>query len=320
MYSRFCKLALILSTIAQFSVAQTPGYKSEFGFRTENDAYLTVGQDRYYTNGLFITFRHAANQQRLTENINKRIWEIEAGQKIYNPISGQINDLAKVDRPFAGYLYAGGTIHWLFQSENSLKLNAQLGTIGPSSLAEDGQVLLHDVIGFYEIRGWESQVRDEIGLNLSAEYNRFLTRSASKKTDLSFSSALRLGNTFSGAGVGLLFRAGTLKQFFNSASSSARISNNAEENDASEKEIFFYARPGLDYVLYDATTQGGLFSDRKGPITFDTKSLVFSQQLGLMYAVNRWTIDFSLLFKSREIKSSAKAHQYGSAAFYYRFN
>jgi hypothetical protein len=73
-------------------------------------------------------------------------------------------------------------------------------------------------------------------------------------------------------------------------------------------------------VAYDATVEGGLFREDKGPVTFDVKPLVFSQQIGGMYSKNRWTIDFSLVFKSTEIKSQAKAHQYGSAALYYRFN
>ena len=311
---------LLVIHLFQFAKAQPGGYKNEFGFRSENDAYLAYGQDRYYTNGLFITFRHAADQSRLKETVNKRIWEIEAGQKMYNPISGYVSDVEKIDRPFAGYLYAGGSINWLYQSESNLKLSVQFGTIGPSSLADEGQMLLHDVIGFYEIRGWESQVKDEFGVNLMAEYNRLIHRGTDQKTDFTFTSQAGLGNTFSGAGIGLMFRAGTLRQLFDSASMDASLSNNSKSTPLSDKEFFFYAEPSLHYIAYDATVEGGLFRDDKGPVTFDVKPLVFSQQLGLLYSKKRWTIDFSVVFKSREIKSSAGAHQYGSAALYYRFN
>lgn len=308
-------------SLLQISVmAQNPTYKNEFGFRSDNDSYLAYGQDRYYTNGLFITFRHAADQSGLNTKLNKRIWEIEAGQKIFNPISGQINDISRVDRPFAGYLYAGASMNWLYSSENNLKLSLQVGTIGPSSLAEKGQVLLHDVIGFYEIKGWESQVRDEFGVNMTAEYNHLLHRSTSQKTDFTLTSNARLGNTFTGAGIGLLFRTGTLNQLYNSASTASSISNNSKTEALNEKEFFFYAEPSLNYIAYDATIEGGLFSDNKGPITYGAKPLVFSQKLGTTYSKKRWTADFFVIFKSREIKSNAKAHQYGSAALYYRFN
>lgn len=313
-------LLFTLLLFSSSSLAQTLGYKNEFGFRSDNDAYLAYGQDRYYTNGLFITFRHATDQTRLKSTINKRIWEIEAGQKIYNPISGQTTDIEMIDRPFAGYLYAGASMNWLYSSENNLKLGFQFGTIGPSSLAEDGQVLLHDVIGFYEIKGWDTQVRDEIGVNISADYNHLLHRGTAQKTDFTLTSNARLGNTFSGAGVGLLFRAGTINQLFNSAATSSNLYNNSKTEPLNEKELFFYAQPALNFVAYDATMEGGLFRGNKGPVTFDSKSLVFSQQVGFMYSQKRWTADFSVVFKSREIKSEAKAHQYGSAALYYRFN
>ena len=312
--------SIFLSVLSCGLNAQTTGYKNEFGFRSDNDAYLAYGQDRYYTNGLFITFRHAADQTRLKSNINKRIWEIEAGQKIYNPLSGQMSDIAKIDRPFAGYLYAGASMNWLYSTENNLKLGIQFGTIGPSSLAEDGQVLLHDVIGFYDIEGWDSQVRDEIGINLAAEYNHLLHRGTSQKTDFTLTSNARLGNTFSGAGVGVLFRAGTINQLFNSAMTTSILSNNSKTETLNEKELFFYAQPAISYVAYDATVEGGLFRENKGQVTFDAKPFVFSQQLGVMYSKKRWTADFSVIFKSREIKSNARAHQYGSAALYYRFN
>ncbi|MDB5012593.1 MAG: hypothetical protein JWQ25_795, partial [Daejeonella sp.] len=46
-------------------------YKSEFGFKSDNDAYLGYGQDRYYTNGLFLTFRHALKQPNISKRTNK---------------------------------------------------------------------------------------------------------------------------------------------------------------------------------------------------------------------------------------------------------
>jgi lipid A 3-O-deacylase len=312
--------SILLGLLAGSVKAQTNVYKNEFGFRTDNDAYLALGQDRYYTNGLFITFRHAADQSKLKSKLNKRIWEIEAGQKMYNPISGHITDIRQVDRPFAGYLYGGASMNWLYSSENNLKLSLQVGTIGPSSLGEDGQVLLHDLVGFYEIKGWESQVRDELGVNAIAEFNHFLHRSGNQKTDFTLTSNARVGNTFSGAGLGLLLRAGTLNQLFNSASMSGTLVNNSKTPALNEKEFFFYAEPSISFVAYDATIEGGLFREDKGLVTFGVKPLVFSQQLGFMYSRKRWTADFSVIFKSREIKSNAKAHQFGSAALYYRFN
>ena len=52
--------------------AKAQNFKNEFGFKTENDAYLATLNDRYYTNGLFIYYRSAINHEKFGENIEKK--------------------------------------------------------------------------------------------------------------------------------------------------------------------------------------------------------------------------------------------------------
>mgnify|MGYP003474488088 CR=1 FL=1 len=320
MKAKFALVLLLVSsaTIAGFS--QTKSYKNELGFRSDNDAYLAMGLDRYYTNGLFITFRSALNQQYLSPKLNKRIWEAEVGQKIFTPRSAFITDPSYIDWPFAGYLYAGGSLIWLYNSGSTLKTTLQIGTIGPASLAQEAQTFLHENFGFYTPQGWQYQINNELAVNTSMEYNYFLFRSPRKSADFTMASYVNIGNTFTGIGMGLLFRTGTINQLFNSASTNSRITNQPKTDDLSNnKEFFFYAKPMIHYRAYDATVEGGLFSSDKGPFIFDIKPLVFSQELGVTYAKNRWTATFSVIFKSKEIESVAKPDKYGSGAIYYRF-
>ncbi|SMC51497.1 lipid A deacylase LpxR family protein [Pedobacter nyackensis] len=308
--------AIILLT-ASASIAQT--FKNEFGFRSDNDSYLAQGSDRYYTNGLFIHFRRAVNQETLKEGLEKKIYEISAGQEIYNPYSGSAPDPARHDRPFAGYLYAGGALSWFYTNESILKTSVELGTTGPNSLAESGQDLLHNTVGFYELGGWDYQIKNALAVNLSAQYTRLLHRSSNKATDFSFEGYANAGTTFSGAGAGILFRAGGLNQLFNSAYTNAVIGNNAKTKALVKREVFFYAKPQLNFIAYDATIQGSMFNNND-PVTFDTKPIVFAQQIGFNYSSQRFTVDFGMIFKTKEIKSTAKAHQYGSLSMFYRFN
>ncbi|MES2419596.1 MAG: lipid A deacylase LpxR family protein [Bacteroidota bacterium] len=294
-------------------------FKNEFGFKSDNDAYLLYGQDRYYTNGLFIYFRHAANQQKLGPKLEKFIYEVSAGQKMYNPISGNVGKKEKQDRPFAGYLYAGGSASFFYKKESVLKTNLELGTIGPDALGEEAQKLLHQLIGFYEINGWQYQIKNELTANLNIQYTKLLHRSAANNLDFSVETYLNAGTTFNGAGVGLLLRTGDINQLFNSSYTNAVIGNKESTARLVKKELFFYIKPQLNYVAYDATIQGSLFNN-DSPLTFGTKPFVFAQQLGFNVSSSRFTFDFSLLFKSKEIKSTAKAHQYGSISMYYRFN
>jgi len=309
---------LFLLTATNLS-AQNNSYKNEFGFRSENDSYLAQGQDRYYTNGLSLNFRSAIDQSTLrNQKLNKVIWEIEAGQKIFNPQSGSILDIDFIDRPFAAYLYGGAAAHFLYNSETNLKLSLQAGTVGPAAKGREAQEFLHNNFGFYKIDGWQWQVNNEFGINSTVEFNKLINRLRSGKTDFIFSSYLNAGNTFAGAGAGLIFRLGNINPLHSSAISQSTISNNAKTK--TEKEFFFYAKPMLHFIAYDATIQGGLFRNDKGAVVFDQKPLVFSQQAGAIFSVNRWTADFSVVFKSKEIKSFARPHQYGSFALLYRMN
>ncbi len=309
---------LILLIFAATSLnAQT--FKNEFGFSSDNDAYLFRGQDRYYTNGLFINFRHAVDQAKISEKLEKKIYEINAGQRMYNPRSGFAPDPARQDRPFAGYLFAEGALNWFTKKEGVIRAAVQLGTTGPDALAEKGQEFLHSTVGFYEPSGWEYQIKDELAVNLTAQYTRLMHRSANNAVDFSFQGYANAGTTYSGAGAGIIFRAGKINQLFNSATTNAVIGNGANTGALVEREVFFYARPQLNVVAYDATIQGSMFNN-DSPVTFDVKPIVFAQQLGFNYSSRRFTFDFGLLFKTKEVKSTAKAHQYGTISMFYRFN
>jgi lipid A 3-O-deacylase len=151
------KVLLPFSLIYLLAVnsADAQTFKNEFGFSSDNDSYLLQGSDKYYTNGLFINFRHALDQQKLREKLEKKTYEIAVGQKMYNPYSGSAPDPAKQDRPFAGYLYAEGAMNWFYKNESILKAGVQIGVTGPASLAEKGQELLHNTVGFYKLEGWD---------------------------------------------------------------------------------------------------------------------------------------------------------------------
>lgn len=313
------QILLIVTGILIFLQTNAQTYKNEFGFKSDNDSYLAQGSDRYYTNGLFISFRRAMDQGKLKESLEKRTYEISVGQKMYNPQSGDVPDPAKQDRPFAGYLYAGAAMSWFHTNERILKLSAEIGTTGPNSLAEDGQELLHKTVGFYALHGWEYQIKNEVALNLSAQYTRLLYRSTNNATDFSFEGYANAGTTFSGAGAGILFRAGGINQLFNSAYTNAVVGNNPKTKTLVKREVFFYAKPQLNFVAYDATIQGSIFNN-SSPVTFGAKPIVFAQQLGFNYSSQRFTFDFGMIFKTREVKSTAKAHQYGTISMFYRFN
>ncbi|MBC7915956.1 MAG: lipid A deacylase LpxR family protein [Pyrinomonadaceae bacterium] len=298
--------------------SQGQNFKNEFGFRSDNDSYLGYGQDRYYTNGLFISYRHALKQENLNSKVANKIWEAEVGQYMYNAQTGQVRNILDVDRPFAAFLYTGLKLNWYLKSEKNIEASVNIGTIGPDAFGKETQETLHDIVGFYKINGWQYQINNELGVNASLKYSSLIARKQADN-DFSLQSYLNLGNTFAGAGAGILFRAGRINKFFQSVSTNSRISNSVTDS-IPKKEIFFFTRPMLNYIAYDATVEGGFFTNNKGPVTYNAKPFQYSQEFGINYAANRWTFNFSVLFKSRDTKVQLKPHQFGSAIIYYRFN
>ncbi len=314
------KLALtIFAVLALANVTFSQEFKNEFGFKSDNDSYLGLKQDRYYTNGLFIYFRRAIDQQKLKGNLEKVTYEISAGQKIYNAISGYSPDPAKHDRPFAGYLYGGVQVSFFSNKESLLKVGLDLGTIGPDALGKDAQVFLHKTVGFYDVEGWDYEIANQLSANANVQFAKLLHRSEDKSIDFTLDTYANLGTTYNGAGLGVVFRAGNVNQLFNSAHYNASIGNKSKTNKIQRKEVYFYAKPQLNFVAYDATVQGSLFNNNS-PITFGVKPIVFAQTLGFKYSSPRFTFDYSLVFQTKEIKSTAKPHQYGSISMFYRFN
>lgn len=314
-------LPLLLVFAATCVSAQT--HRNEIGIQTDNDSYLLRGGDNYYTDGLFLYFHHALKVSSDNSSLENKILGFEMGQKIFNPQTGRIPAAKFVDRPFAGYLYVGSSLNFLFKNESNLKISAQLGIVGPASGAEKAQEFVHNTFGFYPVEGWQYQIKNDPELNLSAEYNTLLARA--EKVDLSLSAYGNLGNGFTGAGVGPLFRFGTFNQLFNSASTQSTAIAANHITPLHDHEFFFYYKPQFNYVGYDATIQGSMFKTHNDAgsgleVVATPARIIFSNEFGVSYTTKRWVLDATAVYHSREVKNMIYRHQWGSLTALYRFN
>jgi len=292
-------------------------YKNQFLETIDNDQYVNSNHDRYYTEGTLLTFSHLLHAPKNTDSkLVKKILEFQLGQQIYTPYKANVPDPSKQDRPFTGYLYYGAGMNWLYADESALHLNVQVGTIGPNSKAEQIQQDFHSTFGLYSPKGWQYQLKNEVGLNIDLNYKKLLYRTPGSLFDMSFNPDVWLGNTFTGASAGMMFRLGKLGKLYQSASTNSRVGSNDEKQ---KHEFYFFTQPQADYVAYNATIEGGLFIKDKGPVTFGIYHFVYVQQFGLQFASARWSASYSVFIKSREVKSTALGDQYGSINIAYRF-
>ena len=318
---KFLVVVAILLLPAFSLHAQQKNYQNEAGFQTDNDAYLAQGSDRYYTNGLFLYFRHALQTDTAEARLFGKTLGFEAGQKMYNPQSAFIPAAFYVDRPFAAYLYLGSTLQYLYKNESALKLGLQLGVTGPAALGQQAQQFVHKLLGFYPPEGWQYQIRNNIGVNLSGNYDKLFFRT--NWFDLSGNAYANLGTTFTGAGAGLMLRFGAFNPLYHSVSTSGLVAKNRVIKEAHRREFFFYLKPTINYSGYDATVQGGLFGNNATnteEITSSVVPFVFSQEIGGNLTAGRWAFNLSAIFRTKEVKTMLMAHQWGSATFLYRFN
>lgn len=306
-------------------MASAQSHSNEIGIQSDNDSYLGQGSDRYYTDGIYVYYRHALKVDANT-NLQNKIFGFETGQKIFNPQTGSISyngvdNPGYIDRPFAAYLYLGSTLNLLYKNESNLKLGAQIGVVGPDAYGRQVQTFVHDNFGFYHPSGWQYQVDNDLELNLSAEYNRLLKRSS--WIDVSLTSYANLGNGFSGLGIGPLFRFGDFNQLFNSVSTQSTAIQSAVAAPLHSHELFFYYKPQFNLVAYDATVQGSLFGSRSPgsmEVTLDAERFVFSNQLGIGYSGKRFVIDAAAVFHTKDVKQMVQSHQWGSVTLLYRFH
>jgi len=286
---------------------------SEFAVNSDNDAYLFIGQDQYYTNGISFNYRHLRNDLKLKQNQVKQIWSLSLGHKLYNAYSG-FSEVRLMDRPFTAYLFLRGGQTRFYKDESVLELAVETGLYGKGAFGEPLQKGIHDLFGFYHISGWDYQLNNNFVLDAQIDYHRLFWRNKHGKIDLQINTKISAGLNQDYLGAGPVMRIGKINALYRSAYHQSRLNSGTGKVD---EERYFYYKPMLFYRLYDASIQGGMLLHDKGPMVFDIQSWMFSQQIGFTYAKNRITIDAHLQFNTKEVKSSATAHQYGSVTIGY---
>ena len=176
--------AMILPAAAQTSSSAGPAQtnpaateKGAFSILFENDIFFNSDHD--YTNGVELAYTTAPNDTpRWAEEMAHALpfftkkgdvrTRYAIGQDIFTPRNLSLVNPPLTDRPYAGFLY--GSIGVVADSGVHLdQLQVTLGVIGPDSLAEDSQNLVHDIIKDREAKGWGTQLHNEPGIIINYE-------------------------------------------------------------------------------------------------------------------------------------------------------
>lgn len=306
-------------TISQLAISQRAyrAYTKEISIITDNDNYLIQKRDGYYTNGFYFTYQHLV--QPKDPRTQKVIMRYELGQMIFNPYKYSITDPEQMDRPFAGYLYLKATRSRFFAKGNNLQYGLAAGVMGPSSRAAQTQRSYHNLINIYQVHGWGYQLKDEVGVNLYAQYTHPLSAPPARRqiVDLHAIARANLGNTFTNATAGLLFRIGPMEKSSQSVSWSSRL-HSLKPDYIRRMELFLFFQPEIMAQGYNATLQGGLFRKDKGPVTVPLQRMVYQHRIGIAWARGRYSAIIADVHRTKEAKSMRRKENYGSVQVSYR--
>jgi hypothetical protein len=287
----------------------------EVGLVTENDLYTSSKNDKYYTNGLELFYRFLIKNN--DSKVNKKSIEFNIGQYIYSPKFVNKGAIAVIDRPFAGYLFAGAEKGFFYKNESVFKAGIELGFLGPDSFARETQNKLHEVLSYKPVYGWETQIANGMAIQTHFLFSKKVySKLNSDKIDFHIHSDVNVGTIFTSISVGFLSRIGFRKlvPIYDSNLYGASITS---EIGQPHREFYFYIAPSIKYQMYDATIQGSLFNDNS-PVTFNLIPIRFNGEAGLKYRKDNLNLSYAFVYRSKELHNVINTgYFYGSIVVSY---
>jgi lipid A 3-O-deacylase len=196
----------------------------------ENDGLLPDHWDRHYTQGAMLAY---LSPNVMPEDFAAHLFEgvagalpilqpgagvarkfdVVVGQSIFTPVRYHDPIPDPADRPFAGWLYTGGSL--MQETGGTMLENLELlvGVVGPASLARQAQEAFHSAAGFNNKnldQAWSHQLRNEPGIMLTYErkWRVWRTSVAGLEADLIPEAGITAGNVMTYAEAGALVRFG----------------------------------------------------------------------------------------------------------------
>ncbi len=344
-------MKLILSALAFAAFALPAASQAQevdpnrFGtlsFYFEND--LFGGTDENYTNGARISwtspnlkkFGDDATIGELAGFFDDFSWAgnsdyernvaISIGQSIFTPRDVDSYDVVQDERPYAGWLYVGMGIIWKNQKvKNSLVMN--IGVVGPLSYAEETQRIVHEGLDQDYPNGWDNQLNNEIGVNLS--YER-MWRIRDRKDNTGFDwdilpyAGVTLGNVMTHGTVGTEVRFGynLPDDFGTGAITESATTPTAVENPYTAKSwarrfgFHFFVRGEGRAVARNIFLDGNNFSDSH---SVDKYPLVADLSAGFALNWKNTKLSYAYILRTKEYRGQENEQIFGSLALSFNF-
>tara|TARA_R110000765_G_scaffold145925_2_gene248258 strand:- start:1027 stop:1983 length:957 start_codon:yes stop_codon:yes gene_type:complete len=292
---------LLSQKINNASSYRDMGSETYFRFHYDNDFFAAT--DKNYTQGYSFEF---ANPLFKKNPVNHIFIKLKGQSNTYGLAIEHIGftpsnfvsiDIQTGDRPFAAAIY----LKSFATSTDTLKKSRlsqsfSLGFIGPGAFGKEMQTEIHRLTGNKIPGGWDNQIQNDLVLNVKFDYEKQLFR-YNELLSLQSVAAFQLGTLFSNAMVGFNTTFGLIDLPFSGSGYSSAF------------KLFAYAQPVVSIIGYDATLQGGIFTN-DNPYEISSKDIerVTSQiDYGLILKYKRLYLEYTRTSITREFKSGNAA-------------
>ena len=246
------------------------------------------------------------------------------GQNIYTAADTSRSTPDPDDRPYAGWLYVGASLHGetprgqgSFDTLDSVELD--VGIVGPQAFGEEVQNGYHSLAGFGKAQGWDHQLKNEPAVVVFASRT---WRSAPVDLGLVKLDVLpevdgSLGNVSIHAGAGGVVRVGQGLDVDYGPSRNPPSSSAAPVINP-DREFAWYGFAGVNgrAVAHNIFLDGNTFVDSP---SVDREVFVGDLRFGLAMIYSGWRLEFAETLRTKEFKGQDSDDRFATLTLSARF-
>jgi len=276
--------------------------QNQINLDVDNDLYFD-SRDMYYSSGIFLSFSSLKNTE---DKIYFNHFKI--GQLIYTPSSRYEINPNLYDYPYSGYLFLELSKQKQISENSSFTFGGNIGITGDASLAKGIQNLYHDLVLDLPHLAWNSQMPQELQVNLVANYFKGFKIEDNVNITTKLYSKIGTYQIMTGVNIGLLI--GNI----NWASFSDNLINN------SKNKLSFYLGTHQEYYFHDYKLEGSLFNE-DAPLTMTSNKYRNTLEVGFKKKFRNLQIltTFNSMSKDTE-KQRTSRHPFLKISLSYQLN
>jgi lipid A 3-O-deacylase len=304
----FCAGNVYPQLIDNTATFRAINHNSFFRFHYDNDYFTKT--DEYYSQGVTFEYVHPS----LKKNpVTKLLWKpfgtaaqygIGLNLFAYTPTSILSDSILYGDRPYnANISLKTFSIQVDDIHQQQISTAFSLGIMGPAALGFEMQDNIHKWLKNPRPHGWQYQTKNDIIINYQLNYEKQLLQ-AGNNFLLNTIAEARIGTLNNKLSGGFNFMAGRFNKRFRPVTYEKR-----------KAEFYLYAQGRVNFIGYDASMQGGLFT-RNNPYVIaagDVNRVTFQADAGVIVNFNRFYLSYTQSILTKEFNGGTY-HRWGGVS------